>query len=270
MTDRAALVRVAELVGVDTRYTDAFGETREASDETLRSLISAFGLPPDPAEAALFFEEGEHAASLGLRPVHLVHAEHPHPRLALRLPARTREILWTCRLEDSEERSGRVVVAQAGPVAMPLPAGLPLGYHRLAVEAGGSNAEIDLIVAPARCHLPPQLADGARSWGLTCQLYGLRSAHDWGIGDFTDLAEIAAAAGACGAAVLGRQPAARPLCRRAVAFQPRIRRRAGAGSTISHIDATAMPGFAEDEAVAAPWSGANGSAPPAGLRARPS
>ena len=64
--------------------------------------------------------------------MHLADAEDPHPTLALRLPA-AHEIAWTCRLEDGEERSGRFV-AQAGAYAMPLPAGLPLGYHRLAVE----------------------------------------------------------------------------------------------------------------------------------------
>jgi len=47
MTERAALVRVARLVGIETHYTDALGQSREASDQTLLALISAFGLPSD-------------------------------------------------------------------------------------------------------------------------------------------------------------------------------------------------------------------------------
>ncbi|HUC73142.1 MAG TPA: 4-alpha-glucanotransferase [Stellaceae bacterium] len=247
MIDRAALARIAGLVGIEARYTDVFGETREASDETLLALISAFGLPPDPVEAAALFEESERAAPLGLGPVHLVHGEDTHPSLALRLPARTREIVWTCRLEDGDERSGRLA-GQAGPVDMPLPGGLPLGYHRLAVEGGGSHAEIDLIVAPARCHLPPQLAQGARSWGLTCQLYGLRSAHDWGIGDFTDLAGIAAAAGSSGAAVLGINPLHARFAAEPLHFSP-YSPSSRSWLDYLYIDATAVPGFAEDETV---------------------
>ncbi len=258
MISRAALVRLAGLAGIQARYTDALGETREASDETLLGLIAAFGLPADPAEAALLFEEKERAAPLGLGPVHLVHAEDPNPTLALRLPARAREITWTCALEDGEERSGRLA-ARAGTVMMPLPARLPHGYHRLAVEAASVRAAIDLIVAPARCHLPPQLAEGARSWGMTCQLYGLRSAHDWGVGDFTDLAEIAAAAGSCGAAVLGVNPLHARFAAEPLHFSP-YSPSSRTWLDYLYIDATVAPGFAEDKTVQAlvqgEWFGA--------------
>ena len=137
MTDRAALVRLAALIGIDTGYTDALGQTREASDDTLLALIGAFGLPADPEQAASELEERRRAVPLGLGPAHLVHAEAPHPELTLRLPPRTREVAWTCRLEDGEERIGRAAVGTATEgerFALPLPAGLPPGYHRLAVE----------------------------------------------------------------------------------------------------------------------------------------
>jgi 4-alpha-glucanotransferase len=131
---------------------------------------------------------------------------------------------------------------------MPLPAGLPLGYHRLTLEACGAAAQLDLIVAPARCHLSAQLGPGARSWGLTCQLYGLRSARNWGMGDFTDLASLARRAGACGVDVLGTNPlharfAAEPL--HFSPYSPSSRTRLD----YLYIDPTAVPGFAEDETV---------------------
>jgi 4-alpha-glucanotransferase len=57
----------------------------------------------------------------------------------------------------------------------------------------------------ARCFMPEWLADG-RAWGITCQLYGLRSEHNWGIGDFGDLAELAERAAAAGADFVGVNP----------------------------------------------------------------
>lgn len=57
-----------------------------------------------------------------------------------------------------------------------------------------------------RCYLPAFLAAGGRCWGLAIQLYSLRSARNWGIGDFGDLARIATLAGQAGAALIGLNP----------------------------------------------------------------
>lgn len=57
----------------------------------------------------------------------------------------------------------------------------------------------------AHCHMPDWLRDG-RCWGITCQLYGLRSGRNWGIGDFEDLGRFAEIAAAAGADFLGVNP----------------------------------------------------------------
>ncbi len=254
---RRALVRLAEHVGIEPQCTDALGQTREASEETLLALIGAFGLRPDSVPPEAGIGNGNRARPFGLGPTHIVHAEEPHPALMVRLPPGARDIAWSCRLEHGEERSGAAAPAQAaeqGMFSLPLPAELPLGYHRLAISAAGIAAEIGLIVAPPRCWLPPQLEPGARSWGLTCQLYGLRSARNWGIGDLTDLAELARAAGGCGAATLGLNPlharfAAEPL--HVSPYSPSSRTRLD----YLAIDPTAVPGFAEDETVRALMAG---------------
>ncbi len=262
MSSRAALLQLAGLIGVEARYTDALGQTREVSDDTLLALTAAFGLLSDPLHARHQIEEQQRSLPLGLEAVHLVHAEDQRPELLLRLPPGCRRVLWKCRLADGEARSGEVALGVNSNVerfAMPLPSGLPLGYHRLEVEADGANAHADLIVAPDRCYLPPALGPGSRSWGLSCQLYGLRSERNWGIGDFTDLATLAGIAGRCNASVVGINPlhalfAAEP--RHVSPYSP------SSCSQLDYlyIDVTAVPGFAEDPAIrelmAGQWFGA--------------
>jgi 4-alpha-glucanotransferase len=55
------------------------------------------------------------------------------------------------------------------------------------------------------CFLPEWL-ERSRVWGITLQLYELRSARNWGIGDFADLAAFCLVAGRAGADFVGLNP----------------------------------------------------------------
>jgi 4-alpha-glucanotransferase len=57
----------------------------------------------------------------------------------------------------------------------------------------------------ARCYVPPWL-EHERVWGISCQLYSLRSARNLGIGDFADLATLAEIAASAGADFIGLNP----------------------------------------------------------------
>ena len=65
-----------------------------------------------------------------------------------------------------------------------LPGDLPTGYHKLRYLFDDSQSK--LIVSPGVCYLPEHL----RIWGWAAQLYALRSAASWGMGDFADLREL--------------------------------------------------------------------------------
>jgi len=241
------LRHIADLVGIATRHVDALGVAREPGEETLSRLIAAFGLPADPRQAADTLAEAGLAAPFGLPPVHIVAQEAPAPELRLRLSKGGRGVEWHCRLEDGNQYAGKSQGA-----TLRLPAGLPPGYHRLAVagagRGGGASAEISLVVAPASCHLCEALQPGVRSWGLTVQLYGLRSHRDWGIGDFGELAMLCRNAGPLGAAAIGINPlhalfAAEP--RHFSPYSPSSR----AWLNHLYIDVRQIPGFAEDAAA---------------------
>jgi len=242
---REALRRVAGLLGIATRHVDALGVWHEPDDETLARLIAAFGLPDDPQRAAEALADEDRAAPFGLAPMRVVPEEDPAPVLRLRLPVGIELAEWHCRTEEGGVHAGRSDGAE-----LHLPSGLPAGYHRLEIAAAGSAAEISLVVAPPSCHLPDALQPGARSWGLSAQLYGLRSGRSWGIGDFTDLAELCRHTGALGGQVVGINPlhalfAAEP--RHFSPYSPSSR----AWLSYLYIDPAAVPGFADDPATQA-------------------
>jgi 4-alpha-glucanotransferase len=89
---------------------------------------------------------------------------------------------------------------------LPLPADLPLGYHQLSVTVGATKAECPLFIAPPCCYEPEALQQERRVWGLSIQLYTLRSANNWGIGDFSDLQALIELAARQGCNTIGLNP----------------------------------------------------------------
>ena len=89
---------------------------------------------------------------------------------------------------------------------VPLPAGLTTGYHQLRILLGELCHDVTLIITPARCFEPPAISQGQRLWGLSVQLYTLRSEHNWGIGDFADLKQLILSAAPLGCSTIGLNP----------------------------------------------------------------
>ena len=71
-----------------------------------------------------------------------------------------------------------------------VPFAVPQGYHDVTVSLDGASAAMRLIAAPRRAFAHPALAGGGREAGIAIALYGVRSARNWGCGDFTDLRGI--------------------------------------------------------------------------------
>jgi 4-alpha-glucanotransferase len=84
-------------------------------------------------------------------------------------------------------------------------AGDPQTVQRLPAEKGEVHASALKAPEGVACYLPAFLEQG-RAWGITCQLYGLRSRRNWGIGDFEDLARLGELAARLGADFLGVNP----------------------------------------------------------------
>lgn len=154
--------------GIVPAYEDAFGAWTEVPASTREALVAAMGGGPDDVRPPEVDD------------VRVVRAGAAEP-----LPGARR-----IQLEDGTERLLDDV----------LPADLPLGYHDL--ELADRDGPLRLIVSPGRCHLP----DDLHAWGWAVQLYALRSAGSWGIGDLADLRALAAWSGSVGAGTVLLNP----------------------------------------------------------------
>jgi len=229
--DGGALRRLAARFGVAVSYVDEGGVRRVVNDQSLIRMLAVLGVPADtPEQARLRLRESR----LGrwremVDPVMVVRAGRLPSTFTVRLPLAVDQLspiklVWSLRKEQGGTSTGhssggrlkilgKATVAGVShcEVAVPFPGKVPLGYHSLTVEASGPSiakrAAMRVVVAPDQCYLHPALMDSRRAWGLTIQLYGLRSSKNWGIGDFRDLQEVMQWAGAdLGADLLGVNP----------------------------------------------------------------
>ena len=215
-----ALRRLAAAHGVALAYRDAWGDVRDATDDVLRAILAAMHV-----DAATDAQIGESLAQLALAQcreclpsMSVVRADARPWRLRVHLPAAPggRALEWHAVAEDGvTHRTAigagdvRVVEASTGSVALDvtLDAPVAVGYHALTLRADGEPAGSGtLAVTPRACHRPAALRSGRRAWGVSLQLYGVRSRRNWGIGDFTDLAAIVDAWGREGVDIVGVNP----------------------------------------------------------------
>lgn len=224
MIDSTPLDRLCVCYGIATEYTDIWGRPHPVSEETKRALLAEMGVTAE-TEAGLVqaLEEAEMRAwGRLLPPVQVVRETGGTLGITLTVPAAHahERLRWSLTEEHGEQHEGefclellerlehkKVAGTSFIRCLLPLSQGLPAGYHRLELEGPKDlRASMPLIVAPLRCYQPPALTGEGRIWGLTVQLYGLRSQRNWGIGDFTDLKGLVEFAAGIGADIVGVNP----------------------------------------------------------------
>lgn len=219
-----ALNRLAALAGIEDGWWDFFGNWRVVPPETKRTFLAAMGFHVDSdAEAAKSLREFEERPwRRWLEPVTvLIETEAPQIAVTVAADRDGCPFDWTLDLPEEElVHRGRAVPADL-PLGeerdigdatfrrrlLELPSPLPLGYHRLRIRfEDQGEASTSVIVAPTTAYEPEPAQRGQRLWGIATQVYALRSPRDWGLGDYTDLAELCRGAAALGAASVGINP----------------------------------------------------------------
>jgi 4-alpha-glucanotransferase len=218
-TDRPALRRLADRLGIAAAYLDqSGGEERITSDATRERLLAARGIDASTEQRAIeaLRKLRRQARRQWISPVRVVrHRSRSLRHVHVRLPTlHVHEVHWTLqlRMEDGIETSWHGVV-HGGParrMTLELPVRPPLGYHDLTIEleAEGQRwrATQRLIVVPARCTPPEARLQGRRAFGITANLYTVRSERNWGAGDLGDLSTLAEWTAQSGGAFVGVNP----------------------------------------------------------------
>lgn len=209
MADAEELLReLAERHGVATSFWGWGGARQEVRPATLRSVLAALGVAADTPEAMReALAEADLAPWRRLLPAVTVIREGADATVLAHVPHGSPVTVWVVA-EDGTEYPARQVENWDGPrtvdgvltgrAAFLLPADLPLGWHTLHARTGDQTAEAPLVVTPDALGTTAQLED-RRRWGLMAQLYSVRSGRSWGVGDFADLADLAAVGAAEGA-----------------------------------------------------------------------
>jgi 4-alpha-glucanotransferase len=219
MQNHSPLERLAGLAGILPRYVDQTGtETRVTSDETRVAILRAMGIDastPERAREALEALE-EREWSRPLAPVRVVRAGDPEASsVTLRVPEGSSGdgewmLEWIPESGEPEHLSGSALPEWNGSIMVSLREPPPEGYHTLRVTArvggGERSGEQSLIVVPDACPSVRELTREDRVFGVIANLYTVRSAENWGIGDLSDLARLLEWTAGVGGAFVGVNP----------------------------------------------------------------
>ena len=217
------LEQLVEYRGIESHYNDAWGRPTNIATATKTKLLSAMGYQVDEPNLLLNqVQENSNNAWLSvLNPVQVLRVEE-NLQIVVRLPIElvTDEYIAHINTELGEIIEHRFVPIDCQLVnvahiedmefqeyLIDIPITLPLGYHSLSLVIDDDElGSMRLIIAPSSCYKPEALLQGQKVWGISVQLYCLRSDNNWGVGDFSDLSFLVEKLAKQGAQFVGLNP----------------------------------------------------------------
>jgi 4-alpha-glucanotransferase len=217
------LEQLVEYRGIETNYNDAWGRPTSIDAATKSKLLLAMGYQVnDPDLLLKQVQDNSTKTWLSvLNPVQALRIEEPI-QIAVRLPI---ELVTDEYVAQINTELGDVLQHQFVPIdgqlvnvvhieeiefqeyLIDVPIKLPLGYHSLSLVIDEDVlGTMRLIIAPSTCFKPKALTQGEKVWGLSVQLYCLRSDNNWGVGDFSDLSFLVEKLAKQGAQFVGLNP----------------------------------------------------------------
>ncbi|MFT6779309.1 MAG: 4-alpha-glucanotransferase [Paraglaciecola sp.] len=217
------LEQLVEYRGIESNYNDAWGRPTAIETATKNKLLLAMGYHVNEPDL-LLKQVQDHSNKTWLsvlNPVQVLRIGE-HLQIVVRLPI---ELVTDEYVAKIDTELGEVLQSRFVPIdgqlvnvvhieeiefqeyLIDIPIELPLGYHSLSLVIDDDVlGTMRLIIAPTACFKPETMAQGEKVWGLSVQLYCLRSENNWGVGDFSDLSFLVEKLAKQGAQFVGLNP----------------------------------------------------------------
>lgn len=205
---------LAELYGIIPEYWDIFGKKHVASVETKKAILKAMKLNIDSDESVKneIYLQKAHPWNRFLEPVKVISVNDQPFKISIYVPVEEAEedkidISWSIKNEKGEKINEFIITKNELTISdrrwmygrryikidLSDKCHRDIGYYSIDIKFKIPNMEISgrskIFITPDCCYIPPEM-ENAKTWGLSINLYSIRSSKNWGAGDFGNLKEI--------------------------------------------------------------------------------
>ncbi len=223
---------LADLYGILHGYWDIFGTWHAITPEAKKAILTAMKLKVDTVDdiEKEIYEKKTKVWRSHLAPVYVISEQEQPLSCPLFIPVKEGaegRLSVSCSMKDEQGLSGDVTLSGDSlsvseeliidgqryvRIMLTDTARREPGYYTLTVTVrnhtqglGMLKKTTNVIIAPESCYLPEDNGEHGL-WGLAVNLYALRSARNWGVGDFRDLREVCTSVAGLSGSFVGINP----------------------------------------------------------------
>ncbi|GER93148.1 4-alpha-glucanotransferase [hot springs metagenome] len=213
-TSEELINELSDLSGIIPEYWDIFGNKHTTTIETKKAILKAMKLDIDSDESIKneIYAKKAYPWNRFIEPVKVISVNEQPFKVSIHVRVEKVEedriyISWAIRNEEGEEidkfilSSDEITISDERwmygrryvKIDLTDKCYRDIGYYSVDIKFKIPNVEISgtskVIITPDCCYMPLKLKD-AKTWGISINLYSIRSCQNWGVGDFGDLKKI--------------------------------------------------------------------------------
>jgi 4-alpha-glucanotransferase len=206
--------KLSDICGIIPEYWDIFGNKHITPIETKKAILKSMKLNIDSDEDIKneMYAQKARPWNRLVEPVRVISVNEQPLKISIHVPVEEREedrvsISWSIRNEEDQKIDEFIISGDELTISeqrwmygrrhikidLSDKCHRDIGYYSIDITFRIPNMEISgtsrIIITPDSCYIPQELENG-KTWGLSTNLYSIRSLENWGSGDFGDLKKI--------------------------------------------------------------------------------